>query len=61
MKDLSHISVPGKITVSGSFALMPQSDMDGLSDRPSTDQAARLMGLESAVTQDEEVPGGGSE
>jgi hypothetical protein len=57
MEDLSGIKLPGKMTVSGAFALMPQSDMDSLSDRSHTDAAAQLMG----IGETKEVPDGRSE
>ena len=57
MMDLSHIQLPGKMTVSGAFGLMPKSDMDALSGKDHTDAAARLMG----VSSDEEEDDGGSE
>lgn len=56
MMDLSHITIPGKMTVSGAFALMPKSDMDKLSGKAATDNAARLMGI--SETEEEEGDGG---
>lgn len=57
MEDLSHIAVPGKITESGAFSMLPQSVMDGFSERANIDQAVKMLGLGNDT---EEVTDGGS-
>lgn len=57
MEDLSHIAVP-KMHVTEGFSFLPQTVMDGFSDKDAIDYASEMIGL---TTSTEEVADEGPE